>query len=160
MAEIDEFDTLTGDPLPKTNKAVISANSQSPAPDNSAPPLSGVDKELIELCLDMPRNELKGLLQRVARAGWGYGKLTGKELLDEACKTKDEAYEALKLAALTLAVNASDWREFNALATFWAEREKGKPKQSIEATVTVGVVEIVEEIARRRKNAIIDVTPG
>lgn len=116
-----------------------------------------------ELGLDdlenMPRKELKALLQRVIQAGWGYGKLTGKDLMQMALQTKEEAYEALKLTALTLAVNASDWREFNALATFWAEREKGKPKQSIDATVTIGVVEIVEEIAKRRKQQMIDVSP-
>ena len=106
---------------------------------------------------EMGRGELRGLLEKVYQAGWGYGKLTGKELLEMALKTKDEAYEALKLTALTLAVNASEWREFTALATFWAEREKGKPVQSVNATVTIGVVEIVEEMMRSRK--VIDVTP-
>lgn len=75
----------------------------------------------------MDRKALFSLLEKVLAAGWGYGKLTGKQLLETALMSKDNAYEALKLTALTLAHNASDWREFHALATFWSERERGKP---------------------------------
>lgn len=155
-----QFDPLTGDPLPQgtaqnpVKVAVVEGN----APDLSA--LTDEELRQIEGLEKITRPELRMLLQKVLRAGWGYGKLTGKDLLEMALKTKDEAYEALKLTALTLAVNAGDWREFNALATFWAEREKGKPIQSLNAVVTVGVVEIVEEIAKRRKLQVIDVTPN
>jgi hypothetical protein len=122
---------------------------------------SALSAEVLERLEGMTREGLRELLQRVSQAGWGYGKLTGKELLEMALKTKDEAYEALKLTALTLAVNAGDWREFNALATFWAEREKGKPVQSVNATVQIGVIELVEEATRKRreKQKMIDVTP-
>ena len=107
----------------------------------------------------MDRVELVALVRRIYKAGWGYGKLTGKDLLEMALKTKDEAYEALKLTALTLAHNAKDWREFHALATFWSERERGKPVQSVNANVTIGVLEIVDEIDKRRKEKVIDITP-
>ena len=106
---------------------------------------------------DMSKEELITLISRVCVAAWGYGNLTGKDLITAALNSKEEAYEALKLRAFVLASNAAEWREFHALATFWAEREKGKPKQSIDTTVTVGIIEIVEEIAKRRQ--VIDVTP-
>ena len=145
MAENDIFDPLTGELVP-TGK-----NSEN----------IHVDVNPIDLTnlLDMPRHELQKLLQRVSQAGWGYGKLTGKELLETALKTKDEAYEALKLTALTLAINASDWREFNALATFWAEREKGKPSQSVDVTGKIGIVQIVLEAAKQRKSLLVDSSP-
>jgi len=104
----------------------------------------------------MDAESLRKLLKLVVQAGWGYGKLTGKDLLAAAIKSKDEAYEALKLAALTLAVNASDWREFNALATFWAERTHGKPSQAIDVTGKIGIVEIVLEAAKLRKMPVIE----
>lgn len=127
---------------PKGNPPIVAQKTRRNAP---------TDQETINQLLDMPRNALQTLLHRVLQAGWGYGSLTGKELLETALKTKDEAYEALKLTALTLAVNASDWREFNALATFWAEREKGKPQQSVDVTGKIGIVDIVLEAAKLRK---------
>ena len=100
----------------------------------------------------MPKDALRSLLERVSMAGWGYGKLTGKELLETALKTKDEAYEALKLTALTLATNAKDWREFHTLATFWSEREKGKPVTPIAVDARIGLMQIVENM----QNVVID----
>lgn len=41
----------------------------------------------------------------------------------------------------------------------WLDREEGKPTQAINTTVVVGVVEIVQEIARRKKEKLVDVTP-
>jgi hypothetical protein len=131
-----------------------------PNPALSAPDLSRLE--------GMTRDELVGLIRKVSQAGWGYGKLTGKELLETALKTKDEAYEALKLTALTLAVNASDWREFNALATFWAEREKGKPAGAA-TNINIGPgngekkIQIVfmnaDDVKKEREAKLIDVTP-
>lgn len=100
---------------------------------------------------DMNEGSLRKALKLVVQAGWGYGGMKGAELLKHAQMTKDEAYEALKLTALTLATNATEYREFVALATFWAEREKGKPSQSLEVTAKIGIVEIVLEAAKQRK---------
>lgn len=120
---------------PKGNPPVAPKMPRGNAPTDTA---------MIAQLLDMPRNALQTLLQKVLQAGWGYGSLTGKELLETALKTKDEAYEALKLTALTLAINAQDWREFNALATFWAEQQIGKPKQSIAMEVKDNRIEKME----------------
>lgn len=117
---------------------------QLPTEDESTPPsaLSASDLSRLE---GMSREELLALIQKVSKAGWGYGGLKGKDLLEMALKSKEEAYEALKLAALTLATNAGEWREFIALATFWAEREKGKPSQAVEVSGKVGIIQLVLE---------------
>jgi len=161
----DIYTKMVKDFTPRQNTNAPVQETQQSATNTT---LSEMDKALIEQCLDMPRKDLQGLLQRIIQAAWGYGSLTGKELLEMALKTKDEAYEALKLTALTLAVNAGDWREFNALATFWAEREKGKP---IGAAPTINIgqgngekkIQIVfmnaDDVKREREGKLIDMTP-
>jgi hypothetical protein len=79
----------------------------------------------------MTREALIELIRSVSNAGWGYKGIKGSELLVAALKTDDENYDDLMLCAIALAKNAADWREFHALATFWAERKKGKPHQSL-----------------------------
>jgi hypothetical protein len=108
--------------LAKANEAERKKKEANQSP--AAPvELSAIDEMDVE--------NLRRTLKIVVQAGWGYGKLKGAELVKHAYMSKDEAYEALKLAALTLATNATEWREFVALATFWAEREKGKPSGAI-----------------------------
>lgn len=132
----------------------VKEKKQPSAPVN---PLSDAVMQDLEA---MTAEELRTLIKRICKAAWGYGNLTGKDLLEAAVSSKEDAYEALKLRAFVLASNASEWREFHALATFWAEREKGKPKQSIDTTVTLSILDLVEEATRkRREKQMIDITP-
>lgn len=119
---------------PKTitiGEAVREANSEAIVVKHSDP----ISPAELTTLHEMTKEALIGLIEKVYMAGWGYGNLTGKQLLEMALKTKSEAYEALKLTALTLATNASDWREFHALASFWSDREQGKAMQAIDVTV-------------------------
>ena len=126
--------------------------SEIPIVEPTTSPAEGLSLPDLAEFEQMDRKALYSLLQRVSMAGWGYGKLTGKELLETALKTKDEAYEALKLTALTLATNAKDWREFHTLATFWSEREKGKPITPIAVDARIGLMQIIENM----QNVVID----
>lgn len=150
--------------LPPPMKPIRNDNQQS----HPNPALSESDKALIAQCLDMPRKDLQGLLQRVCDAGWGYASLTGKDLLLAALKDDDANYDDLMLCALVLAKNAGEWREFNALATFWAERKKGKPAGA-STNINIGhssgekKIQIVfmnaDDVKREREGKLIDVTP-
>jgi hypothetical protein len=125
--------------------------------DADKPAQTGLTDEQLQKLGEMSREQLIALIEKVSKAGWGYGSLKGKDLLEMALKSKDEAYEALKLTALTLAVSAADWREFVALATFWSEREKGKPTQKLDGQVSI--VQLVMEAAKSYEQPI-DVTPS
>lgn len=150
-----KYDPITGDLLPEPS-AKNNGNERKSVPETPESPLSAFDMALLD---GMSQQQLIALINRVCVAGWGYGDLTGRDLIAAALSTKEEAYEALKLRAFCLASNASEWREFHALATFWAEREKGKPKQSIDTTVTLSILDLVEEATRKRREKMIDVTP-
>lgn len=115
----------------------------------------GDDAQQSPISLDaidtMDAEQLRKLIRTVAGAIWGVKAISGAELLKNALAKDDELYEALMLKGITLALNASEWREFNALATFWAERKRGKPQQSVDVTGKIGIVDIVLEAGRRRQ---------
>lgn len=144
-----EFDPLTGDPMP-TGTAQKAA---TPKNNGNSPDLSALDT--------LTRDELIALIRKVCAAGWGYAGLSGRELVKASMQSDDEAYESVMLTALVLAKNAKDWREFHTLASFWAERKKGKPVQPSSLTTDANTLTLAEMIigAHKMGKPIIDVTP-
>ena len=115
------IDPLTGEPLARSTR--LATDEQQPPPPSVAP-------VVLDNLLDMDRNALKQLLQKVLDAGWGFRGLTGRDLIEACLKSEDELYESLLLTGYVMAKNATDWREYHALATFWSERKRGKPSGS------------------------------
>lgn len=130
--------------------------------EDDKPAQTQLTEEQLQELEGMTQVQLINLIRLVSKAGWGYGGLTGTELIKAALMSKDEAYEALKLTALVFAYNAKDWREYHAMATFWADREKGKPQQSVDVTGKIGIIEIVMEAAKLRnlEKPLLDITPN
>ena len=114
-------------------------------------PGSGAVQDAIDLpdLAAMSRAELEAFTKRLFNAGWGVAGASGADLAKAAVMSSNEVYDAIMLKAAALALCASDWKEFKDLAGFWAERERGKPQQSIDLTQKVEVVLSVEEAAKR-----------
>lgn len=110
----------------------------------------------------MGREELVVLIQKVCAAGWGSNGLTGSALVKTALQSEEDTYQALMLKGSTLALHAKEWKEFKELATFWAERVKGKPTQLNAITTddnTLTLAEMIIGAHKMGKPKILDVTP-
>ncbi len=130
---------------PRKNAPVAAAQAKETQSPLDLAAIEGMDAE-----------SLRKLIRTVLQSGYGIKGISIAELTKNAIKQDDALYEALMLKGITLALNASEWREFNALATFWAERKKGKPQQSLDVTGKIGIVDIVLEAARQRQPLLID----
>lgn len=112
----DEFDALTGDPLPKTNRRETGSNSQ--VTQQTDTPLSAVDLAKLG---EMTKDELIALVKCLPVRITGY-----------ALQTKEERREALKLEVYAVAMsNTMDAVKLKA-CNDWLDREDGKSTQRIE----------------------------
>ncbi len=119
------IDPLTGEPLAISTKPVngIEDNKSIQFPIDLAA-IEGMDAE-----------GLRKLIRTVLQAGYGIKGISIAELTNNAIKTDNELYDALMLKGVTLAINASDWKEYHALASFWSERKQGKAVMRIESKI-------------------------
>lgn len=134
----------TDKPVNNLGAVVQAANDASAIPPLPAIPLSASD---LARLVDMPRPELLALLQRVSEAGWHDGKLKGSALLKTALLSDNEVYDAFMLKGSTLALNATDWREFQGLSEQWTVRKKGKVVDRVEVNQTGSISVFAPDIA-------------
>ena len=123
----------------------VSGNSQK---DNATSPSPLTDAEVANL-ESLSNAELISLVKRMACQCGLVANMSEKQIYQAGLD---------RLAKLFLTLPESEAKEIGNTFDKWCDRTKGKPKQSIDTTVTVGIIEIVAEVERRR-NQVIDVTP-
>ena len=96
---------------------------QAKSPDKAQSPL---DVSVLEKLEGMDKKDLINLIRLVCDAGWCVAGRTGADLVKTSIKSRNEVYDAIKLKGATLALTATDWKEYLGLAQFWSDREFGK----------------------------------
>lgn len=109
---MQEYDPLTGDPLPKSNQVVTQVSTS----ESICPDLSRLDS--------MTPDELKSLITRLCGAMWCVG-----------LKTQEEIAEAFKLKLAISGMAEKDMFKALPIMREWFDRSLGKASQSIAMTV-------------------------
>jgi hypothetical protein len=112
----DEFDPLTGDPLPKTNKRETGSNSQATAQSATNP--ASIDASLLSRLEEMPRAELRTLLERI-----------NPDKLRVLAMSEEEQAQAMLDALAIMALTSDDDKAVLNAIREWLDRKQGKSIQ-------------------------------
>ena len=113
----DEFDPLTGDPLPKSNKIVASK------PDDSA-----ITADVLAKLGDMSKEELIALIRGLPCVP-----------IAHALLTKDEKRERIKAKVYAVAMESTNEASILKAANDWLDREDGKAAQMETVTLNANI---------------------
>ena len=135
---MDEFDPLTGDPLPKSNGSAKAITTDS----------SPIDAQTLETLHSMTQEQLITLINRISGAMWGIG-----------LKTQDEIAEAFKLKLAIGGMTEKDMFKALPVMREWFDRSLGKAPQSIAMTVeSKGIDKLSDERLLRLERELARVT--
>lgn len=133
-----EVDPLTGDPLPKTNGQQQTATE----------PEAITDAQALSWLSTLPE-DAKPLARRLLCQCGAVAFMTPKE-------TAQAIIDQLAAIVLVRASNSEQkaLRDVISAANSWLDRVEGRPKQTIDANVNVGIVQLFQQVQESRDRLI------
>lgn len=110
--------------------------------EDSILPANAIDLTAID---GMDATALRKLIRRVSGAMWGVG-----------LQTPEQREEAMLLKLSILALTSQEAKDVVSTTKEYFDRVRGRPSQSIDLNQKIGIVAIVMEAAKLRKDMVID----